>query len=82
MDYDLSRLTALGRKRKRLLDQLDALRREMAPEIQAARSGGVKQKTVEEVSHYTRDMIRQMCLPPEKREAEAKRRRARTRKAT
>lgn len=81
MAHNLARLMTLGRKRKRLLEQLEVLRKEMAPEIQAADKAGVQQKTIAEVSYYTRDMVRQMCLPPDKREAEAEKRRARTRKS-
>lgn len=81
MDYDLTRLATLGRKRKRLLDQIEELRKEITPEILAANTAKVEQKTIAEVSHYTRDTIRQICLDPEQREEERKRRRDRTRKA-
>lgn len=81
MDYDLSRLAALGRKRKRLLDQIEEVRREITPEILAAHNADVEQKTIVELSHYTRDTIRQICLTPEQREAEREKRRLRTRKA-
>lgn len=70
----------MGRKRKRLLDQLAALRAEMLPVIREAHAAQVEQKEIAEVAHYTRDAIRQMCLPPEKAEAERERRRKRTRK--
>lgn len=70
----------MGRKRKRLLDQLEALRREMLPEILAAHNAEVPQTTIVEASNYTRDMVRQMCLPPEKAQAEKEKRRRRTRK--
>lgn len=81
VDYDLTRLTALGRRRKRLLDQLEELRKEMTPEILAAHAADVEQKTIADLSHYTRDTIRQVCLTPAQREAEREKRRARTRKA-
>ncbi|MDG4791777.1 hypothetical protein O7626_38840 [Micromonospora sp. WMMD1102] len=70
----------LGRKRKQLLDQLEKLRQEILPEIQAANAAGVQQGKIAEVSHYTRDMIREMCLPPDKAEAEREKRRQRTRR--
>lgn len=81
MDYDLTRLTQLGRKRKRLLDQVDDVRDELIPEIVAADQAGVPQKTLVELTHYTRDTIRQICLTPEQREHERELRRQRTRKA-
>lgn len=80
VDYDLTRLTQLGRKRKRLLDQLEDVRKELLPEIVAADQAEVAQKTIAEVTHYTRDSIRQMCLTPEQREHERELRRQRTRK--
>ena len=81
MDHDLTQLTQLGRRRKRLLDQLEELRQEITPKILAANAAGTEQKTIAEVTHYTRDTIRQVCLSPEQREAERQRRRERTRKA-
>lgn len=81
MDYDLTHLAQLGRKRKRLLDQLDEVSRELEPEILAANAANVGQKTIAELTHYTRDSVRQKCLPPEQREAEREARRLRTRKA-
>lgn len=81
MDYDLTQLTHLGRKRKRLLDQVDGIRDELIPEILAADQAGVPQKTIAELTHYTRDTIRQLCLTPEQREHERELRRQRTRKS-
>jgi hypothetical protein len=81
VDYDLTRLTQLGRRRKRLLDQLEELRKEITPEILAAHAADVEQKTIAELSHYTRDTVRQICLSPEQRQAEREKRRERTRKA-
>jgi hypothetical protein len=82
VDYDLTRLTQLGRRRKRLLDQIEELRREITPEILAAHAANVGQKTIAEVSHYTRDTVRQICLTPEQRQAEREARWQRTRKST
>lgn len=82
MSYDLAQLTQLGRKRKRLLDQLEDLRREITPEIEAANAAGIEQKTIADLTHYTRETIRQACLSPEQREGERQRRRDRTRKAS
>lgn len=81
MEPDLNRLTQLGRKRKRLLDQVEEVREQITPEIIAADQAGVPQKTIAELTHYTRDTIRQMCLTPEQREHERELRRQRTRKA-
>jgi hypothetical protein len=81
MEYDTTRLEQLGRRNKELRAQLDALREELTPEIVAAfGSGQLEQKTIADLSGYTRETVRVICLTPEQREAEKDRRRARTRK--
>ncbi len=81
MTHDLTRIRQLGKQRKRLLDQLEQIREQLVPEVNQAAASGVEQKTLAELTHYTRETIRQMCLTPEQKEAEAEKRRARTRKA-
>lgn len=80
MDYDLTRLTQIGDERAQLLARLEELRPEAYAEITAADAAGVPQKTLAERAHYTREIVRQVCLTPEQREAEKKKRRERTRK--
>jgi septal ring factor EnvC (AmiA/AmiB activator) len=67
MDYDLARLTQLGRKHQRLRAELEALRPELAEEIRAAHDAGRAQVDIVKASGYTRDQVRQICLPPERR---------------
>ncbi|MCG5464274.1 hypothetical protein MED01_002440 [Micromonospora sp. MED01] len=76
MDYDLSRLQQLGRKRKKLLDQLEELRPAITAEVLAAHDAGVKQATIVQASHYTRDWVRQLTMTAEQREAAKQRRQA------
>lgn len=67
MTYDTSRLTQLGKKHQRLRAELEALRPELAEEIQAAAAAGVPQVEIVRASGYTRDQVRQISLPPERR---------------
>lgn len=79
MTYDTKRLADLGRKHRKLKADLDALRAEIVPEIIAADLAGLQQKDIAELSDYTRESIRQICLTDEQREDEREKRRARTR---
>jgi hypothetical protein len=80
MAYDTARLEELGRRFKELRAQLDEVRTELTPEIAAAfASGEFEQKTIADLSGYTRETVRVICLTPEQREAEKNRRRNRTR---
>lgn len=77
MTHDLSRLQQLGRKRKRLLDQLEELRPAITAEVIAAAQDDVPQTDIVKASHYTRDWVRQMCMTDEQRnELRQKRRKA------
>lgn len=64
MTYDLSRLRQLGRKRKKLLDQLEELRPAITAEVLAAHNAGARQHEIVKASHYTRDWVRQLCRKP------------------
>lgn len=77
MDYDLSRLQQLGRKRKKLLDQLEELRPAITAEVIAAAQADVAQTEIVKASHYTRDWVRQMCMTDEQR-AELRQKRRKT----
>ncbi len=68
MTHDLSRLQALGRKRKKLLDQLEELRPAITAEVLAANAADVPQTDIVKASHYTRDWVRQLCMTDEQRE--------------
>jgi len=77
MTHDLSRLQQLGRKRKKLLDQLEDLRPAITAEVIAAAQADVPQTDIVKASHYTRDWVRQMCMTDEQRnELRQKRRKA------
>src|SRR5258705_7163387 len=67
MEYDLDRLNQLGRRHQRLRADLEALRPELADEIRAAHAAEVPQVEIARATGYTRDQVRQICLPPTKR---------------
>jgi hypothetical protein len=67
MGYDLNRLASLGLRHQRLRADLNALRPELAEEIRAATAAGVAQTEIVRLTGYTRDQVRQICLPPELR---------------
>lgn len=72
MDYDLDRLNQLGRRHQRLRADLEALRPELADEIRKAAAAGVAQVEIVKATGYTRDQVRQICLPPAERRHRAK----------
>lgn len=67
MTYDPNRLAQLGKKHQRLRAELEALRPELAEEIRAATAAGVAQVEITKATGYTRDQVRQITLPPERR---------------
>lgn len=67
MTYDTTRLAQLGKKHHRLRTELEAIRPELADEIRTAAIAGVPQVEIAKVAGYTRDQVRQICLPPERR---------------
>jgi hypothetical protein len=73
MAHDPDRLSQLGRRHQRLRADLDALRPELAEEIRAAHDTGVPQVDIARIAGYTRDQVRQICLPPERRRRKADR---------
>lgn len=81
MTYDTSNLAKLGREHKKHRAALDRIRPELAAEVIAAHEAGLLQKEIADLSGYTREIVRQMCLTEEQREAERLKRRQRTRKA-
>jgi len=67
MEYDRTRLDQLGRKHQRLRAELDAIRPQLAEEIRAATAADVPQVDIVKATGYTRDQVRQICLPPDRR---------------
>jgi hypothetical protein len=68
---ETDRLAQLGRRHQRLRADLEALRPELAEEIRAAASSGVAQVVIVKATGYTRDQVRQICLPTERRRTRA-----------
>lgn len=65
------RLRQLGRRFQRLRRELDELRPELAEVIRAADAAGVPQVEIVKLTGYTRDQVRQIVLPPERRRRRA-----------
>jgi hypothetical protein len=61
MDYDTSRLAALGKARRSLRQKLDDNRDEMTPEVVAALQAGVQQARIAEMAGLTREWVRQLA---------------------
>jgi len=73
MDFDATELRQIGTRHKRLRKDLDEIRPRLATLIRAAHEAGMPQVDIAEVSGYTRDQVRQICLPPERRRVRAAR---------
>ncbi len=73
--HDLTKLKALGAKRKRLMAQIDELRPELETEIRAAAVADVKQVDIIDITGYSREMVRLASMSEEDREAEKVKRR-------
>lgn len=78
MTYDRSALANLGRQHKRARANVKDVRRRLLPEILAAHHDGVPQQEIVELTGYTREAVRLICLPDEQREALKDRRRKKT----
>jgi hypothetical protein len=72
MTYDPDRLRRLGSEHKRIKTRLKSLVPELADEIRTAAAADVPQVEIVEATGYTRDQIRQICLPPDKKRSRAK----------
>lgn len=70
--YDTTELERLGRRFQRLRREIDELRPLLAEQIQAATIAGVPQAVVAAKSTYTRDQVRQIVLPPERKRVRRK----------
>lgn len=72
MDFDTTELRRLGARRARLERELKELRPKLVEQILAAHAAEVPQVEIAEASSYTRDQVRQITLPPEKKRNRAK----------
>lgn len=72
MAYDPTRLAQLGKRHQRLTEDLKTLRPELHDEIRAAHDAEVPQVEIVKLTGYTRDQVRQICLPPERRRLRGK----------
>jgi hypothetical protein len=72
MTYDPARLIQLGKRHRKLRDDLEAVRPELADEIRTAHAAGMPQVEIVAASGYTRDQVRQICLPPDRRRTRGK----------
>lgn len=67
MNYDPTHLERLGKRHQRLRAELEELRPRLADHIRGAHDAGMAQVDIAKATGYTRDQIRQICLPEEKR---------------
>jgi predicted mannosyl-3-phosphoglycerate phosphatase (HAD superfamily) len=74
-EHDTSHLQELGRRRRKLVAQLEALDAELTPEVFAAAQAEVPQKQIIEWTGMARESIRLKSMTPEQREAERAKRR-------
>lgn len=74
--HDLTRLKELGRQRKRLMAQIEALRPELDQEIRtAAGAKAIQQKEIMEITGMSREAVRVASMSEAEREAERAKRR-------
>jgi hypothetical protein len=67
MSFNPDRLAKLGNRHNRLRADLAALVPELHEEIRAATAAGMPQSVIAKATGYTRDQVRQITLPPERR---------------
>ena len=63
MDFDTSRLAALGKTRRTLTRKLDENRADLTPEVLAALSAGVPLVKVADLAGMTREWVRLLADP-------------------
>jgi gamma-glutamyl phosphate reductase len=80
MDDDSDELRKLGTRRKKLLAELDDITTKMKPLIIAANAKDVAQVKIMEMTGYSGETIRKLCLPPDQAAQEAEARKERRRK--
>ncbi len=72
-------LTRLSRDHLRKKKAYEEARDRLAKAVPAAAEAGIRQIEIVDITTYTREAVRQMCMTPEQREAERQKRRERTR---
>ncbi len=72
-------LTRLSRDHLRKRKAYEDARDRLASAIPAAAEAGIRQVRIVEITEYTREAVRQLCMTPEQREQEKEKRRERTR---
>lgn len=78
-DTEKEELKRASRVHQRRRDAYEEAHADLAEKILAAHHAGIQQKEIAQITGYTREAIRQLCLSPEQREAEKEKRRERTR---
>ncbi len=79
-DKLIAELAQLGGEHEQLTKQLEAVRTLLRPLIIKADQAGIPQVDIVDLTGYTRETVRKICLPPGQAEAEQEKRRARRRK--
>lgn len=74
-EHDTNHLQELARRRRKLVDQLDALDVELEPEIYAAAQAGVPQVDIIKWTGLARESVRLKSMSPEQRDELRARRR-------
>lgn len=74
-EYDTSHLQELGKRRQKLVAQLDALDAELEPEVRAAAVAGIPQVDVIRWTGMARESVRLKSMSPEQRDELRQRRR-------
>lgn len=75
MDFDPTNLIRLGTARRRREAATEKERPELEKEIQTAAASGMPQHQIVEITGYSRENVRLLCMTPEQREAERAKRR-------
>lgn len=72
MEHNPDRLHQLGAEMKRIRTREKVIRPELHDLIRAADAAGMPQVDIVDETGYTRDQVRQICLPPERKRSRAK----------
>lgn len=72
MDHNPERLHQVGGEMKRLRARQKTIKPELDDLIRAADAAGMPQVDIVNETGYTRDQVRQICLPAERRRSRAK----------
>ncbi len=75
MTYDTATLAKLGKEHRKAKAALERIRAQLGEEIVKANDGGLPQHEIVALSDYTRESVRLLCLTPEQKEEERRKRR-------